>query len=104
MAKKKVDKRLAKAFGRALKQIRERVDATQEELAEAVDVHRTYIGFLENGRRQPSLKIVFDLSRGLGIAPKVLVDRVESEYMKPDEYKTFLEAAESVEPWGVKPS
>ena len=94
VAKKKVDKRLAKAFGRALKDVRERVEATQEELAEAVDVHRTYVGFLETGRRQPSLKIVFDMARGLGVRPTVLVDQVERHYYRVDERDDLLEAAE----------
>ena len=97
MSKNKVDKRLATAFGTALRKTRKRLQVTQEELAEAAGFHRTYIGFLEQGRRQPSLKVVFDLARGLGLPPSYLVREVEQAYFGQQRYDHMLEAAEEME-------
>lgn len=42
-------------FGKNLKSIRLSMEMSQEQLAEKCDLHRTYIGLLESGKRNPSL-------------------------------------------------
>lgn len=100
MAKQKVDKKLAKKFGAALRKARKSQRISQEQLAAAADFHRTYVGFLEQGRRQPSLKVVFDLAYGLQIMPSDLVRYVECEYFDAIGDRSYLEAAEENKPFG----
>jgi len=40
---------------------------TQKELAAAVGVHRTYIGAIERGERNPSIKCIARLARGFEV-------------------------------------
>ncbi|WP_414843319.1 helix-turn-helix domain-containing protein, partial [Erysipelothrix tonsillarum] len=42
-------------FGLNLKEVRLEAKLTQEELAELTNFHRTYIGLLEAGKRNPTL-------------------------------------------------
>lgn len=42
-------------FGKRLADTRRQKGVTQEQLADAVDLHRTYIGFIEQGKRNPSI-------------------------------------------------
>ena len=68
-------KTVAVAFGQVLRDCRDKVGLSEEELAGRADVDRTYVSLLERGRRQPSLEILFRLSRALGVAPATLVSR-----------------------------
>lgn len=44
------------AFGMAVRSLRVKADLSQEELAHVVGVHRTYVGSVERGERNVSLK------------------------------------------------
>lgn len=48
-----------------IKQIREGLSLTQEELASRARVNRCYISELENGRRNPTLKTLKKLAKAL---------------------------------------
>jgi transcriptional regulator with XRE-family HTH domain len=61
-----------KAFGRRIRQLRERKNWTQEDLAGKCGRHWTYIGGIERGERNPTLRVIVDLARGLGVRPKEL--------------------------------
>ncbi len=54
-------------LGKELKNLRKMRDFTQEELAEKVGVHATYIGKIEGGKSNPSIKMIFKISRALGV-------------------------------------
>jgi transcriptional regulator with XRE-family HTH domain len=58
---------LLHAFARRLRGLRERRFGTQQELADAADLHRNQIGFLESGKREPSLSTLLILSKALGV-------------------------------------
>jgi len=46
-----------------MKEFRERLDITQEALADKVDVTRQTILFLEKGKYNPSLRLAYKISR-----------------------------------------
>ncbi len=54
-------------LGRNLNKYRKECNLTQEQLAEKVGIHPTYVGKLEAGKNNPSVKILFKISRALKI-------------------------------------
>lgn len=64
---------MACAFGRVLRNARRGAGLSQEALAEAAGVDRTYPSLLERGLREPSLGIVCRLGAALQVSPEVLV-------------------------------
>ncbi len=59
--------KILKNFGETLKRKRREANYSQEELAEKLNIHRTYMSFLERGQRNPSLIMLFKISRALKI-------------------------------------
>ena len=58
-----------------LRQLREREDLTQEELANKAKVARSYVALLEAGRKKnPSLEILKRLARALGVPVTELLE------------------------------
>ncbi|MBP7817131.1 MAG: helix-turn-helix transcriptional regulator [Phenylobacterium sp.] len=55
------------AFGRALRHWRKQKGLSQEELAGRSDLHRNYVGLVERGERNASIKTMFKLAHALGI-------------------------------------
>ena len=60
-------------FGKRLADIRKQKGITQEKLADAVDLHRTYIGFIEQGKRNPSIGNVYRIAKALKVPIKDLL-------------------------------
>jgi transcriptional regulator with XRE-family HTH domain len=65
---------LLKSFGERLRALREPRFETQEELGYGAKLHRTHIGFLEQGRREPSLSTLLILAEVLGVEVQELVE------------------------------
>lgn len=65
------------AFGSILRKLRSKKRLSQEALAAACKLDRTYISLLERGLRQPTLSTVFRLSRVLGVSPSKIVRMME---------------------------
>lgn len=61
-------------LGQKIKQLRAKLDMTQEELAFKVGVDRSYMGFVERGERNPTLTILIKLAKSLKISIKELFD------------------------------
>jgi len=59
-------------FGANVRKYRTKRKISQEKLAEMADLHRTYIGQIETGKRNVALKNVDKLARALGISMKDL--------------------------------
>ena len=66
--------KVLKKFGNAVKNRRKDINMSQEELAYKSGIHRTYISFIERGLRNPSLLIIFKISRILKIKLPELFD------------------------------
>jgi len=61
-------------LGRNLKRYRKEMCLTQEKLAEKTNLHQTYIGKLETGKINPSVKQLFVITRALKIKLSDLFD------------------------------
>ena len=61
-----------KKFGQRLAEVRKQKGLTQEQLAEATNLHRTYIGFIEQGKRNPVIWNIYKISKALNISSKEL--------------------------------
>ena len=64
--------RYVSLFGENVKRFRETMGFSQEQLAEKADLDRSYIGGIERGERNPSLKAIIRLALALNIAPHQL--------------------------------
>lgn len=60
------------AFGKRVRVLRVARGMSQEDLAEAADVHRTYVSSLERGLRNVGLDNIFSLANALGVEPSEL--------------------------------
>ena len=60
-------KKVEKAFGKRVRQLRIAKGLSQEELAFRAGVHRTYLGGIERGERNPSLKNIAAMARALDV-------------------------------------
>ena len=59
---------LERRFGKRLKELRLARGLSQEELAFRVGIHRTYLGGIERGERNPSLRNLAAIAKGLGVS------------------------------------
>lgn len=64
---------LRRALGRNLRRHRNELGLTQEKFAERLGFHRTFIGELELGKRNPSLRAVETYAAMLGVDPRELL-------------------------------
>jgi len=69
---------LEKQFGLAVRTAREQKGWSQELLAEAANLNRSYLGEIERGLVTPSLSTISKLAAGLGLTPSALVGLSES--------------------------
>jgi transcriptional regulator with XRE-family HTH domain len=65
------------AFGRVLQQTRRERGLSQEQLGFDSGYHRTYISFLECGRKSPSLSTILDLAETLRVPASEMIRKVE---------------------------
>lgn len=65
--------RIKKEFGAHIRAIRQGKRFSQESLAHACGLDRTYIGGIERGERNVSLINIYKVAKALGVAPKELL-------------------------------
>jgi len=66
-----------KAFGQALREIREGKEISQERLALDSGLDRTYISLIERGINSPTIRAVVGMAAVLKVAPSKIVRRME---------------------------
>jgi transcriptional regulator with XRE-family HTH domain len=67
-------KKIQKAFGQRLRSLRNKAKLSQEALAFACGLDRTYIGSVERGERNVSLINIYRIAIALGVNPKELLN------------------------------
>lgn len=70
------DDDILKAFGKHLRELRDKTDFSQEKLAELTGLHRTYVGLIERGRANPTLLAIVALARELKVRPAKLLEKL----------------------------
>ncbi|MFC1989451.1 helix-turn-helix domain-containing protein [Chloroflexota bacterium] len=60
-------KAIEQQFGERVRELRTTKGLSQEELAFKTRVHRTYLGGIERGERNPSLKNIAAIAQALGV-------------------------------------
>lgn len=64
---------LQREFGDRIRARRSELDLSQEQVALAAGLHRSYVGQLEAGTRNPSLQNIVRISRALELDPGEMV-------------------------------
>lgn len=80
MTTKIFPKTVPEVFGEVLRGYRNRSGFSQEGLAEAAGLDRSFISMLERGERQPTLETLFSLARALDVAPSLLIEKTTSYF------------------------
>ena len=62
-----------------LRKLREKAGLSQEELAARAGLARTYISGIENGRRNPTVIVLYEIATQLGADPRDLLDPTVTE-------------------------
>ncbi len=70
---------LQRTFGRNLRAHRKGCGLSQEEFADVLGVHRTYMGGIERGERNLTLKSVERIARRIKVAPLELLAAQDAE-------------------------
>jgi transcriptional regulator with XRE-family HTH domain len=68
---------VVEVFGEVIRDLRKQQGLSQEKLAELANLHDRHISFIERGLRKPSVLVVFQLAKALGITASELLLRVE---------------------------
>ena len=76
-------------FGRRLRSLREAQSLTQQELGEKADLSFKYLGAIERGEENPSLKVISKLATALGVELRDLFE-FEHEDTSPAQLKKKL--------------
>lgn len=57
-------------FGRKIQKRRKGMGITQEELADRLNLSRTHMGHIEQGRKSPSMEVLTKIAKALKTSPK----------------------------------
>lgn len=70
-----VPQKTIKILGKKIQRLRKKKGLTQEELAEMIGFSRVYMGYIEQGRETPSLKMLIKIAKKLGVRVEELFQR-----------------------------
>ena len=71
----KRDKKRLEEFGAFLREVRESLGISQDEVASQCDVTKGNISMIENGRKDFTFSTFLELAKGMGVHPKKLLDK-----------------------------
>ena len=77
--------RLLRTFGATIKQRREELGISQEELADRAGLHRTYVSDIERGARNVALANIVSLAAALDLKPSTLLKSLDSVSGVPEQ-------------------
>lgn len=77
-----------KKFGKAVREARERLELSQERAAELAHIHRTYMGGIERGERNPSLINILAIAKALQVSPVEFFMEFTEENLKTVKVKS----------------
>ena len=80
MASRSRFRTLGAAFGASLRDLRESLGLSQEQLGFDSEVHRTYISEIERGLKNPSLETLQKLAKALGTKVSTLIVDAEARF------------------------
>lgn len=71
--------KLCIAFGKRIRELREKKDYSQEAFADRANLHRTYLGGVERGERNPTLTMLGKIATALNISLTTLLEGVSAK-------------------------
>jgi len=71
----KTNNETLKSLGKKVKKLRQEQKLTQEDLAHELGISRVYMGYIEQGRFSPSLKLLMKISRKFKVRVEDLFHR-----------------------------
>jgi transcriptional regulator with XRE-family HTH domain len=63
-------------IGKVIRPLREEKGMTQEKLANEINLDRSYLSEIERDLKAPSVYTIFKLTKGLGIPPGELIEKI----------------------------
>jgi transcriptional regulator with XRE-family HTH domain len=91
------------SFNITIKQLRERADASQQEVADAIGINRATYAGLESGRRDPNLSEIKGIAEFYQIAPSDLIDGNISTVNEPAAPSVFADKEPDIMPRDLNP-
>ncbi|RYE51256.1 MAG: XRE family transcriptional regulator [Sphingobacteriales bacterium] len=79
----KRDRKRLEQFGSHLREIREYLKISQDELAARCDVTKGNLSMIENGKKDFTFTTFLEIAKGLGKHPKKLLDK-DFDFLKDD--------------------
>ena len=70
-----------KRLGERIREERLRLNLTQAQLAEDIDISDTYMGAIERGERKPTLETLYRISNALSVSMSSIVAEIEKELL-----------------------
>ena len=67
MGKAITHKQVLEKFGQKMQKVRQSSGVTQEELAARLGMHRTSIGLIERGERNPTIRTLYKIAKALKV-------------------------------------
>ena len=67
------------AVGETFRELRQKKGVSQEKLADAIDSHQVYISEIENGKKIPSLPILYKVARYFDLSLSEFSALIESK-------------------------
>ena len=68
-----------KEFGAVIRQLRINAGFSQESFAAHADIHRTYMGGIERGERNPTLTNIIKIAQALNIKPEEIFKEMSND-------------------------